>query len=305
MNIFFYLKHTEIDRKRWDNCAKKAINSRIFAFCWYLDIFCPEWECITNEDYSVIFPLFGKKKLGINYIPLPLSIQQSGPYFLKTPKPETINQIIEAIPHKYKYIEYRFTEECAAFNISSTILNTNYKLDLSLPYIELKNNYTKSHKKNIRRGLRNEFVINNDLTSGKLQELMVENGNRSGVKNLTTEDYNLFGKLFETAHKKNDGIFLSIYLNENQLCAGAFFFTKYLVTTFYFGANELGRETKAVFVLIDYFIKHYAGQNRFLDFSGSNIKNIAYFFEGFGAKKFQYPEIKINRLPKLIKILKK
>jgi hypothetical protein len=41
-----------------------------------------------------------------------------------------------------------------------------------------------------------------------------------------------------------------------------------------------------------------------LDFEGSEIPGIARFFKSFGAEKFHYYRLKMNRLPWFIKLIK-
>ena len=61
--------------------------------------------------------------------------------------------------------------------------------------------------------------------------------------------------------------------------------------------NEQGRHLGASHYLIDTVIKEYAGKDYWLDFEGSDIPGIAFFFEGFGATPETYYFLRINRLP--------
>ena len=45
--------------------------------------------------------------------------------------------------------------------------------------------------------------------------------------------------------------------------------------------------------------------NLVLDFEGSDIKNLAFFYSSFGAREEKYPGIFINRLPKILQLFKK
>jgi len=42
-----------------------------------------------------------------------------------------------------------------------------------------------------------------------------------------------------------------------------------------------------------------------LDFEGSDIQNLAFFYSSFGAKQEIFPAIRINKLPFYLKWLKK
>lgn len=60
-----------------------------------------------------------------------------------------------------------------------------------------------------------------------------------------------------------------------------------------------------MFLLIDEFIKQYASRNMILDFEGSNIEGVARFYAGFGAKPFNYPALKINKLFYPLRLIKR
>ena len=59
-----------------------------------------------------------------------------------------------------------------------------------------------------------------------------------------------------------------------------------------------GLKNKTMFNIVDRLIQKYADSNLVLDFEGSNIENIARFYQGFGAIQSNYQEIKYNILTK-------
>ena len=71
------------------------------------------------------------------------------------------------------------------------------------------------------------------------------------------------------------------------------------------GNHPDGKTIGASHALIDAFIKDHADQNLILDFEGSDIRNLAFFYEGFGATNEIYPALKINKLPWYIKLFEK
>ena len=70
------------------------------------------------------------------------------------------------------------------------------------------------------------------------------------------------------------------------------------------GNHPNGRTLGASHALIDAFIKDHAGQDLSLDFEGSDIRNLAFFYSSFGAQEEKYAAIKLNRLPWWMKWLK-
>lgn len=63
------------------------------------------------------------------------------------------------------------------------------------------------------------------------------------------------------------------------------------------GNHPNGKTAGASHFLIDSFIIDHAGQNLLLDFEGSDIHNLAFFYSSFGARLETYPFVKLNHLP--------
>ena len=93
---------------------------------------------------------------------------------------------------------------------------------------------------------------------------------------------------------------------EGQLLATAvFFFSHNRAYYILVGNHPNGKTLGASHTLIDAFIKDHAGENLLLDFEGSDISSLAFFYSSFGAVEEKYSAVKLNRLPAPIKWLKK
>jgi hypothetical protein len=57
-------------------------------------------------------------------------------------------------------------------------------------------------------------------------------------------------------------------------------------------SNKEGKDTFAMFKIVDEIIQQYANSSFLLDFAGSNVKNIARFYQSFGAELYYYYETK-------------
>ncbi|HQW43835.1 MAG TPA: hypothetical protein PLX74_06630, partial [Chitinophagaceae bacterium] len=84
-----------------------------------------------------------------------------------------------------------------------------------------------------------------------------------------------------------------------------FFFSHQRAYYILVGNSPNGKTIGASHMLIDAFIKDYAGKNIALDFEGSDIPSLAFFYSSFGAVHETYPALKINRLPFYLKWMKK
>jgi len=88
------------------------------------------------------------------------------------------------------------------------------------------------------------------------------------------------------------------------MASSVFFFSHNRAYYILVGNTVEGKSIGASHALIDAFIKGNAGKNLILDFEGSDIRNLALFYSGFGAREEIYPFLKINRLPFYLKWLK-
>ena len=97
-----------------------------------------------------------------------------------------------------------------------------------------------------------------------------------------------------------------IYSKTGQLIASAIFtFSHARAYYILVGNHPNGRTLGASHALIDAFIQDHAGQNLLLDFEGSDLRNLAFFYSSFGAVEENYLSIRENRLPWYLKWMKR
>ena len=71
------------------------------------------------------------------------------------------------------------------------------------------------------------------------------------------------------------------------------------------GNHPNGKTLGASHALINAFIKDHAGKDLLLDFEGSDVASLAFFYSSFGAEPVIYPAIRNNKLPKWVRWLRK
>jgi hypothetical protein len=109
---------------------------------------------------------------------------------------------------------------------------------------------------------------------------------------------NLFGGLLHLGKAEIFGLFL-----EEELQAGAVLGQSSTRTIYLNGCNaDAGKDSRAMFVLMDNLISRSRGADRIFDFEGSNIPGVARFYEGFGGTRTVYPRIVKFGFPFLWKI---
>jgi len=306
MNVDYqirYLQQKEIDKKKWDACITNASNGLIYAYSFYLDQMTKNWDALVMNDYETVMPLTWNKKYGFYYLYQPAFIAQLG-VFGNHLNEELVQKFLEHIPAKFKLKEISLNDQ----NNFPSVINgyyprINHVLDLNKPYEELVKNYRDNHKRNISKAIQLGCIVTKETPVDEVIELHEELlRNIDGTK---PEDYINFKNLFEQLKSKGQAKTYAI-VQKNKVLASAVFFLSHNRTYYILVGNHPdGKTLGASHALIDAFIKDHAGQNLILDFEGSDIRNLAFFYSGFGAKEETYPGIKINNLPWYIKLFKK
>ncbi len=294
------LKHKEIDLGAYNNCIESSHNGTVYAMSWYLDVVSPEWEILMAENYSYVMPLPRKSKFGYNYLTQPYFCQQLGLFSNQEITEIIFNEFIKAIPYKYANIQLNSGN---VFNQDSKLLRPNFVLSLDNDYETIKSNYKSNCSRNLKKSLKTEQEITNDISIIEyLEFIKINAGNRPIIGLL-----NILESLLIKAKSENT---LKLWMikdsKSNELLAGVALLiwnnrAYYLVPA----SSENGKNNQSMTLAVDLFIQSNAHSNIVLDFEGSSLPGISRFYEGFGAIKQEYPVLMKNDLPNLIKKLSK
>ncbi len=299
-----YITQKELDRHLWDDCIKHASNGVVYARSCYLDAMCRHWDALVLNDYEVVMPLTFNKKYGIHYLYQPPFTASLG-IFGKAVTAAMVKDFLNAIPPKFRYIDISLNHgnffATEGFNLYE---RTNYTLPLGNTYESIYNQYRDNIKRNIKKCVQQGCTVKKDFNVEEVIELAkIQTGNFS---TLSESDFVNFGKLYQVFHQQQEAITYGICSARGELMASCvFFFSHGRAYYILVGNHPNGKTMGASHALIDAFIKDYAGSNLLLDFEGSDIRNLAFFYSSFGAKEEKYPGLRMNRLPAILKWLKK
>lgn len=299
-----YLQQKEIDKEKWDACITNAPNGLIYAYSFYLDFMAKHWDALVVNDYESVMPLTWNRKYGFYYLYQPAFAAQLG-VFGKNLDEWLIDDLINQIQARFKLIEISLNSS-NIFSSPPPFLNRsyNYTLRLDKAYDELYSTYRENHKRNISKAFQLGCHVRKEISVDEIMKLNEEQlKHTSGTK---PEDYPNFKKLYEFLRNKNQATTYAILDSKNKLLASSvFFFSHNRAYYILVGNHPDGRTLGASHALIDAFIKDHSARNLILDFEGSDIRNLAFFYEGFGATFDTYPVLRINNLPWYIKLFKK
>lgn len=307
MNSIFpirFVPYKEIDFTKWDNCITNASNGLIYGYSFYLDHMARQWDALVMNDYEAVMPLIWNRKYGINYIHQPFLTAQLG-VFGKMINAELLETFLQAIPSRFQYWDF-YLNHHNVFALKNFDLyqRKNYTLDLDKPYEVLYNNYRENIQRNIRKAEQLGCMPEKDFDVQKVIDLAVEQ-----MKTYTKEssdNIDRFIKLYKHLHRRQQAVTYGILNAKKELVSSCvFIFSHNRAYYILVGNHPDGRTIGASHSLIDAFIKDHAGKKLLLDFEGSDIRNLAFFYSSFGANEEMYAGIKLNRLPFYLKWLKK
>ncbi len=298
-----YIANQDIDIKKWDNCIHRSVNGIVYAYSWYLQIVNPNWDALVLNDYEAVMPLTWKKKLGVPYLYQPFFTQQGGVFSPHRLTPELVNTFIEKIPPHFKYVTINLNTfnrcDLSEPDISDRL---TYELDLIEPYEKLARKFSTNTIRNIKHANQKNIKV----VQGLAVKDLVDFKRKNQLVSIGYGNYNRLKQIMAFSLANGSGRIYGAYSENNQLCATAFFIGShnkviYLVSS----SNQEGKQNRAMFLIIDQFIREHAGNHLTLDFEGSMIPSVARFFQGFGSTPCYYQHIHLNRLPWWVKLLKK
>lgn len=298
-----YLQQKYIDKKKWDKCIENAANGLIYSYSFYLDAMSENWDALIVNDYEMVMPLTWKKKFTIYYLYPPFFTASLG-VFGNNISAGTVKLFLENIPAKFKYWDFYLNRD-NLFSIPEFPMyeRSNYILPLSENYDILKSRYASSHVRNIKRAIQSGNKVEKNIDIRNVIALSKDQA--KSFSPIEENNYSDFERLFKLLKEKNQAVTYGVFSSQNKLVAScAYFFSNKRAYYILVGNHPDGKTSGASHLLIDAFIKENAEKDLILDFEGSNISSLAFFYKSFGSFLEKYPGIKRNKLPVIAKLFK-
>ncbi|MFO7977586.1 MAG: hypothetical protein R6U64_02910 [Bacteroidales bacterium] len=300
-----YLTHDQIDFEKWDACIDQSPNGILYAWSWYLNMTCPGWDALIEDDYLSVMPLPWRKKMGVHYVYQPFFVQQLGVFSTRSLSAEVTRRFLDAIPRKFQWVNIHLNTYNGVVNRKEerVIRRVNCELDLIHPYETLYKGYSQNIRRNIKKAARQEVFITPHGQPEVIIKAFQDNKGKE-VNAFSPADYLLLKHLIYVGIHKGLVQIRCAYTRENNFCAGIIFFRSANKFIFLFsGATSEARENGAMALLVDDFIRQWAGNDLVLDFEGSSQPDLARFYMGFGSKECVFLQIQINRMPPVLRSL--
>lgn len=280
-----YITRKNLDVSKYDACITHAINSRIYAYSWYLDIVADNWDVLVLGDYDAVMPLPKRRKYFIQYIYQPAWIQQLGVFYGEFKNKILVKDFIKSIPRKFKKVSVNLNDQ-NTYTQKSRTPRDNYVLSLNAEYKDLYSSYSKNRKQSLRKVNKANIDI---VESNKHHNLFPFYYDyifeKSGLREKDMQNLDL---LLDYSYKKDKAIVIEAVRVNNNLGGAIFLKDNNRIYYLFSALSEEGKKEQVMSLIIDYMIKNYAKKDVILDFEGSMINGIASFFRSFGAKNKPY-----------------
>lgn len=292
------LNRAEIDEERWNECIKKAPNGLIYGTIAYLDAIAGKWKGMVYGDYEIVMPIPFTRFLWFSLIQQPFFIQQLGAFG------ESIDKVVLEIFIKELYTQFDYCKLNLNYGNPTKEFKekTNLIIPLNVDYFTIQNKYTKDLQRNLHFAKRFDLKYSSSLDAFKSLKLFEQlyHNRLNKIKSIH------FKKEIEFLLTNTDNyIVREIYLEDELQSSLLALIDNRRIYLLFLSITSSGKKTKANHVLIDQLISEFAGKEYLLDFEGSEIPGVAYFYKNFGAISQPYFEIHWNNLPWWLKLIKK
>ncbi len=289
----YYLQRLDLDEEKWNRCIAGADNGLIYAYSFFLDNMAGNWDAVVLNDYEAVMPLPWRQKWGLSYLYQPFVTAQLG-VFGKNLSAGLVEKFLFTIPKKFRYWDFPLNYQNRFTGLAFPLYyRQNFVLPLNHPYPALNSSYRENVRRNIKKsrqyGCRcvKEIPLKDIIALTRLQ-----------AKEATDTEFAAFALLYQLQAGKGQAKTYGMVSKTGELLASAaFLFSNRRAYYLLVGNHPNGRTLGASHALIDAFIQDHAGQDLLLDFEGSDVHSLAFFYSSFGAVNEPYAAIRLNRLP--------
>lgn len=299
-----YLLSHDVDKGKWNKCIDAAKNGSVYPYSFYLDHMSGQWDALVSGDYEAVMPLTWNKKYGVHYLYQPFLTASLG-VFGKDVDGNLVQEFLTRIPEKFRYWDICLNHG-NLFSLQTFDLyeRMNYVLKLNQHYDDILSQYRSNVRRSIARAFQSGCTVCKNIEVEQVIDLSA--GQLRNVSGINAAGFIRFRNLYQYLKSRNQAITYGILSARAQLLAsGVFLFSHKRAYYILAGNHPDGRTIGASHALIDAFIRDYAHQDLYLDFEGSDISRIAFFFKSFGAVEEKYAGLRYNRLPPLLRWMKR
>lgn len=288
-----HLEHKQIDRELWDRRVDGAGVTLPYVYSWYLDAVSPGWEALVSDyGYTYFMPLTVKERFGFRYVIQPRWVQQLGLFSEFEVCGDRVAEFLKSMP----YIVYDFNLNEG--NETRGEQSPNMVIDLAQGYEDIAAGYAENTRRNVRKA-REAGLSVKEITAGECV------GFWSAVNVRMPKDmHTALSAVAEAAVSRGKATAYGVCAEDGGLVATLLLLTNDRRAVYLAPASDSrGKETRAMFLMVDELLRRYAGTGMTFDFEGSRIEGVARFYEGFGGQRRHYGRARHCRPEWLVRMM--
>lgn len=294
-----YLKRSEIDADKWDRCIQQATNGLIYAQTWYLDALCDNWDGLVLGTYDAVMPIPWRSKWGIRYVYTPYFVPVLGIFSAEANSsfaPDFFHEVAKRF--RYCNLDVESIYKPTPPGIWQLLERVNYII------APAKAKYSRLARRKLAEASSQKIEIETGINPAEVIQAYQQNYRETHAM-IRGSSYN---QLIAACKKapENHIITLAAHL-PNERMAG-FYLLLADDRNFYSlmgGSTKAGKNAGAFYALTDAAIQQAALAGKLFRFEGSDKPGIAFFNQQFGPEKRIYQQLRLNRLPWPLRVLKK
>ncbi|KPE51160.1 hypothetical protein [Chryseobacterium indologenes] len=272
------VKYNEIDFVKYTKCLENSEQKNWYARKEILDQLSGSWHILVYGDYEAVMPVHIDRKIGINFVNMPLFCQQLG-VFSKADDSGINDLFLQFLKKKYILFLYSFNQY-NSFSVEPE-KRKNYIIPISDYVLLRRKKYFKGRKSTAKMAqhLQYKEIELND------ESILFF---RSNLKGLSKESDWQKLKNYILFLSENNALKLSgAYFNDKLISLAVLVADKEQFSLLSLVNDEKYKNENGASFVIDRILNLYIHEKTF-NFMGSNIRGIQVFFKSFGAELHEY-----------------
>ena len=284
---------TEIDRQKWDELVDSTPNACIYVRSFYLDATAIDWEAYIAEDYSFAIPVGIVKKGGVTRVYPPLFQGY-------------IQPIGDVSKIDWNSLEKELIKRYSKGNIHLTSnelpnLENEKFIYQSVSQDEFK--LKSQAKRKIKQFNNSNFEIREgNINTDELYQLVVQELSKK-IPLFRTKNVQYLLNVINEAEK--NGFLYKIGVFSGETLKGGLIGLKFNHELIYLkgAAEQEVQQEGAMYALMERFVQYGFSENCTINFGGSRIEGIRFFYQRFNGKDVNYFHYHWDNSPLWFKIL--
>lgn len=295
-----YTPAEALDLTAWDAQALRQSGSSIYLHSSYLDEVAPGWGVLRNAQ-NIQFPVWLRKRFGLKMIRQPLFVQHFRPVMAGFGETFALTSLLEQLQQMAAVVELQIDLSPDALSEPlpkgwQVQPRTTYRLPLTDPVEQLRAQYSKHHKRMLKKEDPMQLGVSDDQ-AGFIQLLKAE---LPGLTGLPAQRFDQVHNLITWLSIKRRGQLFTATDGPQLLAACYILHSGDRLLYQWAVSSAEGKARQAMHRLIDHVLSVYAGSGMEFDFEGSMLPGLQRFYAGFGAKPYLYMRLVHSKLPPLL-----